>query len=204
MKHFLFLLIAAFIAISLPAQHVKLIEGNDDFLGGQKVIKVKFVYDENLKIGKVSEKEYVDKKVKDYNKKEPGKGDTWKEEFYDDRMTIFEPKFTGYFNQVVEPYGVKLDKLSTEAQYLMIVNTTFIEPGYNIGYMDKPASADFEITFTPADDETKVVAKYTLTKVPGGVFGIEFDFATRVGEAYAIGGQYFALSLIGDDVFTNK
>ena len=201
MKKLLLILIAGFLAISLPAQHVKLIEGNDDFLSGQKVIKVKFTYDENMKIGKVSEEDYVNKKVKDYNKKEPGKGDTWKEEFYDDRMTVFEPKFMGYFNTVVEPYGVKLEKITDEAQYLMIVNTTFIEPGYNIGYMDKPASANFEITFTPVDDESKVVAKYTLTKVPGGVFGIEFDFATRVGEAYAIGGQFFAASLVSDDVF---
>jgi hypothetical protein len=201
MKKLLFVLIAAFFTMNLAAQRVKLIEGKDDFLGGQKVIKVKFVYDENMKIGKTSEKDYVEKKVKDYNKKEPGKGDTWKEDYYNDRVDVFEPKFMGYFNQVVAPYGVELQKITDEAEYVMIVNTTFIEPGYNIGYMSKNASVNFEITFTPVDDESKVMAKYTLTKVPGGIFGIEFDFATRVGEAYAIGGQTFAASLAGDDVF---
>jgi hypothetical protein len=201
MKKLLFVLIAAFFTLNLTAQRVKLIEGNDDFLSGQKVIKVKFVYDENMKIGKVSEKDYVEKKVKDYNKKEPGKGDTWKEDYYNDRVDVFEPKFMGYFNQVVAPFGVSLEKITDQAEYLMVVNTTFIEPGYNIGYMSKNASVDFEITFTPVDDETKVLAKYTELKVPGGIFGIEFDFATRVGEAYAIGGQFFAAQLVDDDAF---
>jgi hypothetical protein len=81
------------------------------------------------------------------------------------------------------------------------VNTTFIEPGYNIGYMSKNASVDFEITFMPVGDEAKVLAKYTVTKVPGGIFGIEFDFETRIGEAYAIGGQFFAAQLVDDDAF---
>lgn len=202
MKKLLFVFISALFALNLPAQNVKLIEGNPDFLANQKVIKVKFVYDENLKIGKTSEKDYLDKKVKDLNKKEAGKGDTWLEEYYDDRTSVFEPKFMGYFNQIVAPFGVSLQKISDQAEYLMIVNTTFIEPGFNIGYMDKPASVNFEITFTPVNDETKVLAKYTLMKSPGGVYGIEFDFGTRIGEAYAIGGQYFAADLVGDDVFT--
>jgi len=202
MKKLLFVLIAAFIAINLPAQNVKLIEGKPDFLANQKVIKVKFIYDENMKIGKTTEKDYLDKKVKDLNKKEAGKGDTWLEENYDARTSIFEPKFMGYFNQVTNAFGVSLERLSDQAEYLMIVNTTFIEPGYNIGYMDKPASVNFEITFTAVGDETKVLAKYTLMKSPGGVYGIEFDFGTRIGEAYAIGGQYFALSLVGDNVFS--
>ena len=201
MKKLLFIVLAALVAVNLPAQNVKLIEGKPDFLGGQKVIKVKFVYDENLKIGKETEKAYLDKKVKDLDKKEPGKGDTWLEEYYDDRTSTFEPKFMGYFNQIVAPFGVSLEKISEQAEYLMIVNTTFIEPGFNIGYMDKPASVNFEITFTPVNDETKVLAKYTLMKSPGGVYGIEFDFGTRIGEAYAIGGQYFAASLVSEDVF---
>ncbi|HEY9113542.1 MAG TPA: hypothetical protein VIN10_02505 [Bacteroidales bacterium] len=201
MKKLLFILIAALFALNLPAQSVKLIEGKPDFLAGQKVIKVKFVYDENMKIGKTSEKDYIDKKVKDYNKKEAGKGDAWLEEYYNDRTATFEPKFMGYFNQVTAAFGVSLEKLSDQAEYLMIVNTTFIEPGYNIGYMSKNASVNFDITFTPVDDETKVLAKYTLKNSPGGIYGIEFDFATRIGEAYAIGGQYFALTLVGEDVF---
>ncbi|HEY9116082.1 MAG TPA: hypothetical protein VIN10_15400, partial [Bacteroidales bacterium] len=65
MKKLLFILIAALFALNLPAQSVKLIEGKPDFLTGQKVIKVKFVYDENMKIGKTSEKDYIEKKVKD-------------------------------------------------------------------------------------------------------------------------------------------
>lgn len=201
MKNLLLVLIFAFSAINLSAQDVKLKEGNIDFLKGQTSLVVQFTYDENMKIGKVTETEYIDKKVKDLNKKEPGKGDEWKDEYYSNRTTIYEPKFMGYFNQHTTGVGVTLEKASEKAQYIMIVNTIFVEPGFNIGYMDKPAYVNFEVSFVPKDDQSKVLAKYTIMKSPGGIYGIEFDFGTRVGEAYAIAGQFMALTLLGDDAF---
>lgn len=201
MKKLLLLTFASFLIIGLKAQDVKLKEGNVDFLKGTKNLVVKFTYDPNMKIGKMTEKDYIDKKVNDLNKKEAGTGDEWKEKYYSDRTTLFEPKFMGYFNQHVSPVGVVIEKASATAEYVMIVNTIFIEPGFNIGYMDKPAYVNYEISFVPVNDESKVLAKYTLLKSPGGIYGIEFDFGTRIGEAYAIAGQVFALTLLSDDAF---
>lgn len=201
MKNLLFVLIASFFAVSLSAQDVKLKEGSIDFLKGQREIIVKFTYDENMKIGKMTEKDYVDKKVADADKKEAGSGEKWKEEYYGNRTSIFEPKFIEFFNQHVAGVGAAIVRESAKAEYVMTVNTIFIEPGFNIGYMEKSASVNFEITFTPENDPTKVLAKYTIMKSPGGIFGIEFDMGTRVGQAYAIAGQIFAMTLLSEDAF---
>lgn len=56
------------------AQSIVMTSGSIDFIKAQKTIDFSFSYEEML-VGKLTEKEYVDKKVSEYNKKEEGKGD---------------------------------------------------------------------------------------------------------------------------------
>ena len=57
------------------AQKVKVTSGNPDILKSETSVNVEFTYD-NISVGKYkTEKEYVDAKTEEYNKKEPGKGD---------------------------------------------------------------------------------------------------------------------------------
>lgn len=53
------------------AQSIVMTSGSIDFIKAQKTIDFSFSYEEML-VGKLTEKEYVDKKVSEYNKKEGG------------------------------------------------------------------------------------------------------------------------------------
>ena len=59
--------------------------GSVSALKGEKNINTEFTYD-NMGVGKFkTEAEYVAKKTDEYNKKEPGKGDKWAQDWVADQ-----------------------------------------------------------------------------------------------------------------------
>ncbi len=90
--------IIAFVAVALSvmtmsAQKIKVVSGDITVLKGQSELDVVFDYS-GMGVGKFkSEEEYVIKKIKDYNKKEAGRGDKWAKAWVEDRNSRFEPKF---------------------------------------------------------------------------------------------------------------
>jgi hypothetical protein len=171
--------------MSLHAQKMVLKSGSFDFLKGQKVILVKYDYS-NLSVGKFDkEDEYVSSKVAEYNKSEAGKGDKWKTAWYEDRATRYEPKFELLFNEYMESKGLKCDKAAADAKYAIVIHTTFIEPGFNVGVMRKDASINAEIKFIEVAGG-KDVAFLTVDNCPGrGGMGYDFDTGFRIEEAFA-------------------
>jgi len=185
MKRFLLMIVvmAAFV-FTANAQKVKLVEGKLDFLKGQKELKLKFTYDDNMKIGKMKKDDYINKKVKDRNKKEPGSGDTWKQNFQADLDTAFPRYFQNMFNMWKKKIAT-VDVNAADADYIMVVNTTFLEPRYNVGISSKRPVANMEIYFVAANNPDKVLAKFNVTKVPGNsMFGSGYTFKDRVGGCY--------------------
>jgi len=92
MKNILFLILIASLAFSSQAQKIKLQDGDLKFLKGVKDLGVEFTYD-NLTVGKMTEEEYIAKKVADANEHEPGSGENWPNLWYGDRTDHYEPKF---------------------------------------------------------------------------------------------------------------
>src|SRR5882762_1430373 len=87
------------ISLNSMAQKIKLIEGDLAPLAGESSLMVKFAYND-MRVGKFDkESDYVAKKVEDYNKKEPGRGDTWAKSWVGDREREFEPKFVDLFDK---------------------------------------------------------------------------------------------------------
>ena len=74
----------------------------------------------------MTESEYVKKQVTEYNEKEAGKGDEWKEAWYNDRKERFEPKFLELFDKYMEEAGVA--STTEGANYVIEINTDFTEP----------------------------------------------------------------------------
>lgn len=182
-KIFLLLFIAA---ISLPgfAQRIKLVEGSASALSGQSSINFEFTYD-GVRVGKFSnEKDYIEDKKANYNKKEPGKGDQWEKDWFKDRQARYEPRFIESFNAA--GYSTKQD-----AQYTIIFNTVFVEPGYNIGISRKNAYIDGVAVLVATSDKSKVLAKWTVDNAPGslGWSGMDFDTGVRITECYATAGK---------------
>ncbi len=177
-------------ALQVDAQKIKTISGNDDVLKPETSINIEFVYD-GLSVGKYSnEQDYIKAKTEEYNKKEPGKGDTWAASWARDKASRFEPKF-------IELFKINSGmSVMTDAKYTLIFKTISIEPGYNIGISRKNAQIDAEVWIVETANRSNKVATFTIYDVPGGTaFGYDFDTGLRISEAYANAGKKLAKSL---------
>jgi hypothetical protein len=190
---FIQLLIAGF---CLQAQKITFKSGSLDFIKGQQVILVKYDYS-NIGVGKFDkEDDYITQKVADYNKKEAGTGDKWKEGWFNDRQTRYAPKFEELFNKGMESKNLKCSQNASEAKYEMIVHTTFIEPGFNVGVTRKPAFVSAEIIFKEIGTG-KELAVVIIQNSPGnGAMGYDFDAGLRIQEGYAKMGKSLAAFII--------
>ena len=169
--------------IVVNAQRIKLIEGDLSPLKGTTALNTEFTYD-NLKVGDFkNEDDYIQKKKDDYNKKEAGRGDTWAKAWKSDRPDRYQPKFNELFSD--NSGGIKAGS-NPSAKYTLIFKTSFIEPGYNVGVWRKNASMDGEAWIVETADHSKVIAKISVDKAQGRIFGgFDFDTGVRIAEAYA-------------------
>lgn len=188
-KVFLALFAGCIISFNVGAQKIKTLEGNTDVLKNETSINVEFTYD-NISVGKFDkEEDYIKKKVEEYNKKEPGRGDTWSKAWVNDRASRFEPSFITLFTKTS---GMSISK---DAKYTLIFKTKFIEPGYNIagGMMvggRKNAEIDAEAWIVETNNRENKIAVISISNAPGRIAS-GYDFATgeRIAEAYEVSGK---------------
>lgn len=196
MKKTALVLSLAFVALSGISfgQKIVSIEGEKTpaFLKGQTNINVEFDYSD-MAVGKFkSEQDYINEKVEEYNKDEPGRGDKWRESWIGSRERVYHPKFMTLFNKGLEKNGISGEE-GIDAQYTLIVHTYFTEPGFNVGVVSQPAGVSFEYIFVETENREKIVAKYRQEKVPGAqAMGMDFDTSTRISESYAKAGKMLA------------
>jgi len=178
--------------VALHAQKITLKNGGFEYLKGQKTILVQYDYS-GMAVGKFDkEDEYVAEKTAGYNKDEAGKGDKWKTAWYEDRGKRYEPKFEELFNKVMAEEGLQCNKEAKDAKYQILVHTSFIEPGFNVGVMRKDASLNAEIKIVEIASG-KEMANITVTGCPGrGGMGYDFDTGFRIEEGYAKLGKSMA------------
>ncbi|MBS1749907.1 MAG: hypothetical protein JST63_08385 [Bacteroidetes bacterium] len=180
-KTHLLLVCLLFWGLNGMAQRIKVIEGK---IPAMKDVNTEFTYD-NISIGKYDkEEDYIKAKKDEYNKKEPGKGDSWAIKWKDDREQRFQPKF----DELLSKYGELT--LNKNAKYTIIFHTQFMEPGFNIGITRKNAYINGEALIVETADKSKVVAKVTIEKAPGNSYwGNDFDTGERLSETYATAGK---------------
>src|SRR5690606_38745651 len=136
------------------------------FLKGQKAINLEYDYSE-MGVGKYkTEEAYLEDKSAERNKKEAGTGDKWKESWTTSRDRVYHPKFEELFNKGVAGKGMKGER-GIDAEYTLIVKTTFTEPGFNIGITKKAASINVEYIFVETANRDNVLAKFVQNGVPG-------------------------------------
>jgi hypothetical protein len=174
----------ALFALSANAQRIKTTDGDLSVLKNETAINIEFVYD-GQSVGKFdSEKEYIQKKTEEYNKKEPGRGDSWAKSWVADRASRFEPKFIELFQ---ENSGMTVKK---DAKYTMIFKTTSTEPGFNIVIKRKNAEIDAEVWIVETANRNKRIATLTVSNAPGRTFGgSDYDTGLRISESYAVAGK---------------
>lgn len=179
----------AFLALSIlsmtaGAQRIKTSSGNADILKTESTVNIEFVY-ENMSVGKYDkEADYIKAKTEEYNKKEPGRGDSWAKSWVADRESRFEPRFINEFQDATN-MTVKKD-----AKYTLIFKTTTVEPGYNVVISRKNAEIDGIVWIVETADKTKKVAELTIANAPGRIYGgYDYDTGTRIAECYAVAGK---------------
>jgi hypothetical protein len=187
-------LLICLLAVSVTgfAQKVKLVEGSLAALKGEKIIKTEFTY-ENMTVGKdgLTEKDYIIRKKKDYDEKEPGRGDKWEKAWVADRKERFEPQF----NELFEKFGEV--KTTGDSKYTLIFKTTRTEPGWNVGVMRASARIDAEAWIVETANPSNVIAKFTVINAPGrDAMGYDFDTGYRIQEAYAKSGKEIGQFLV--------
>lgn len=173
-----------FFTVQANAQKVKLQSGSLDALKSENAINIEFKYD-GMSVGKFdTEKEYLDKKTAEYNKKEAGKGDAWAASWINDRESRFEPRFIKEFT---DQSKMSVDK---NAKYTLIFKTQRTEPGYNIVVSRKDASIDGEATIVETANPSNIIATISVKNAPGRIFGgYDYDTGVRLQEAYATAGK---------------
>lgn len=198
MKKIKFIL-AAFLIAGLfsftSAQKFKVISGSFEFMKEITMLNLEFDYSE-MSVGKFKdEADYIEKKKKEYDESEPGRGDKWEKAWIEDREQRFEPRFAEEMNEEFKKR--KLDIRAgrdQEAQYTLIFKTTFTEPGFNVGVMRRDAYINGEAIFVESANPENVLATITVYKAPGR-FGnawtgyYDYDTGVRIQEAYAMAGQ---------------
>ena len=189
--------LALFVGFQMSAQKISLVSGDIKDLKGVSSLDVEFVWSEDMHVGKMTEKDYIAKRMKEEEAKETGNGEKWKTKYIADREEHFAPQFLKLFNDVLAKKGMDARENNNDAKIKMVVTTTFIEPGFNIGISSRPAYANFEVVFIDIESGTEF-AKYKIMKSPGTAY---FDYGVRVGEAYAKGAKYFAKLLLKKKAF---
>lgn len=174
------------------SQKITVLEGDIKKLKGEKILNVEYDWS-SAAVGKFKkEEEYIEKKVAEYNEKEAGRGDKWREAWTGDKIGRFQPEFEKLFNK----YSKKMDMyLGNEkpGKYTAIVKTTFIEPGFNVYVTKKPANVDLTITIVETANKDNVVATLVSKGNPGRTYGMnDFDTGIRISESYAFAGKGLA------------
>jgi hypothetical protein len=184
--------VVLFVVNSAQAQKIILVSGNGSVIKSEKKLNLEYDYSE-FGVGKYpKEEDYVNDKVKEYNSKEPGKGDKWHEAWVGARAMRYQPKFEELINKGLEKKGMQVGN-NPDAKYTLKVKTTFLEPGFNVGVMKRPAAVSFKYIFFETANPENIVAVYTQNTVPGSQFGgYDFDVGTRVAESYAKAGKMLA------------
>lgn len=182
----LFLSLVFLCSASLAFAQVKMVSGKLDVLKAGSKINTEFTYD-NMGVGKFkTEEEYVNKKKAEYNNKEAGRGDRWADSWVADRKNRFEPAF----NNLLGKHSELNPGAYPDAEYTLIFNTSFTEPGFNVGVWRSNAYINGTAKIVETKNRNKVVAEFTLNKMPGrDVSGYDFDTGERIEEAYSKAGK---------------
>lgn len=190
------LLFIAGISFTTMAQKIRTESGDLSFLKGETELNIKYDFSDFQVGGFSSESEYKNKKIKEYNEKEAGRGDTWEKSWERDKKDRFPNKFEELFDKGLTG-KIHAAQNNSKAKYTLIVKTTYIEPGFNVGVVRRNAAVAFEYIFVKSDDESVILAKLKQPDVPGSQFGgYDYDTGARISESYAKGAKMLAAYML--------
>lgn len=180
------------VATSLIAGDFDVVSGNPADLAAVKSFLIEMNYD-SLTVKQKKEADYVKVRIEEGNKKEAGKGDKWLKSWEDAKNIKYAESFEKLFNKVLDEYKVTASLNNKTAKYKIIIRTTSIEPGFNVGIMRKPAAINADIIVVEIAKPSKVILQIKATDIPGAAAsGFDFDELVRIREGYSKLGKMVA------------
>lgn len=188
MRKLLCIFVLLCFSVGSYSQKIKLDKGVLDFLKSEKTLAIDFTYN-NMRVGRMSEDEYVQKKTNEYNQKESGKGDRWAETWINNRSKLFEPNFIEQFNtHMIKKNGISI---GNDAEYLMLINTDFTEPGYNVTVSSRRSSINITCKFIHKETEQEI-AQISVTGISASESRSAFSEMTISSDKMDVGSSYDA------------
>jgi len=175
-------------AASAQAMSTKVVSGDLKALKGETLMRVEYVYPDTMRVGKMSEKEYVAEKTKEYNEKTPGRGDRWAKLWITEREDSFHPKFEELVNKMLKDKkkNLRISSTAENTKYTMVVTLTWLEPGWYAAVMASPAYLDATIEIVETAHREMTIAKIDVKKSPGrGAWDVGAESQQRLAEAFA-------------------
>ena len=184
-----------FVTTISTAQDMKVVKGDFGFLKGQKEINVEFDYSQlTLMKENKNEEQYVSERRKELNEKNKGVGDIWQKKWKSSKEMIWNPKFLELLNIVLSKKKVDMtfQEDLTSSKYTLIVQPTWIYPGWDVAMMKQPAKVSTKLMFVETNNKSNVLLEITTDKAPGDQWGSNFSNESRIGEGFAKTGKSLA------------
>lgn len=181
----LFLLLFVFF-LSACGPSIKLTKGDPNTIIRENLIAVDFTYD-NMRVGRVTEEEYVKSRIENH-------GQEWHDQWIDDRSSRFEPRFVDVLNEYTKENRLVFERGQEETEYIMIVQTYFIETGHFAGISNSPSKVSLKITFVNRNNPGNTLVEFDIPEASGMNMP---DLGTRIQTAYAQAARHLGRKLRG-------
>ncbi len=190
-KSLLIYVLAMILSVTASAQKIRPVSGDFKKVAGETVLSIEYDYSEMAVGDYPKEADYIKYKKDEITKKDGAdKAEKWEAGWKGARLSHYEPMFEELANK---RGNIIVSKNNSDAKYIMIIKTTFTEPGWNVGVMRRSASLNIDYIFVEKDNPSVEVARLTAVKIPGAEFGgYDFDVSSRVKESYAKAGKMIA------------
>lgn len=144
-------------------------EGDLDNIQGISNYAVIFEYASNLEIPNYSsEKDFLDSQVLKREKKKEGSGALFKKLWFENRVTIYEPKFIEQFNAFkLKKREIHTSKNNTNAKHTMVVTINFIYPGYDVSVYEEEAKLGVKIAVYKNEDPDTILYSTKFFRIHG-------------------------------------
>ncbi|MFA7686284.1 MAG: hypothetical protein WCY25_00295 [Moheibacter sp.] len=190
MKLKLFLVVMVAFVATVSAQKLKVESGDFNFLKGQTELKVVFDFDKTTFYNeKMSEEEYIAKRTKEIgDEKGKAEADKWLADWESSKANSFIDKFISSMNKNMKISASK----DSDAKYTLIVETTWIYPGWFAGVMKQPAKVSTSLKFVETANPGNVLLVINSKDAPGDSYMGVANNNDRIAEGYAKTGKSLA------------
>lgn len=188
-------LVILFVSSFMIGQKMEIQKGDFAFLNGQTAINIEFDYS-HLMLMKENKAEaaYIADRQKELNEKTKGIGDIWKKKWEGAKVAIWQPKFLELINVVLakKKKDLSFQEDLKSAKYTLIVDVTWLFPGWDVMMMKQPAKVSTNLKFVETANKSNVILEISTKEAPGDQWGNQFSNESRIGEGFAKTGKSLA------------